>query len=97
MDASDHPTACARCHRRTPAFSLRGQPLCLTHALTFRPMLRRSLLTALVVGVALTLINQGNAILADNPPADLYWKVPLTFAVPFLVATWGALSNSTIR
>lgn len=56
--------------------------------------MRRSLLTALVVGTVLTAINQGNVLLDGRFPASLYWKVPLTYAVPFLVATWGALVNS---
>ena len=60
-------------------------------------MLRRSLLTALVVGTALTAINQGNVILRGDLPASLAWKVPLTYCVPFCVATWGALINSRIQ
>jgi hypothetical protein len=27
----------------------------------------------------------------------LLWKIPLTYLVPFLVATWGALVNSRVR
>jgi len=57
-------------------------------------LLRRSLLTALVVGTVLTAINQGNIIVDGQFPAGLYWKIPLTYSVPFLVATWGALVNS---
>ncbi|MGH2351675.1 MAG: nitrate/nitrite transporter NrtS [Chloroflexota bacterium] len=57
-------------------------------------MLRRSALTALVVGTVLVAINQGPEIAAGYLPAALLWKVPLTYAVPFCVATWGALSNS---
>jgi hypothetical protein len=57
-------------------------------------LLRRSLLTALVVGTILTAINQGNVILDARFPASLYWKIPLTYSVPFCVATWGALINS---
>jgi len=25
------------------------------------------------------------------------WKAPLTYLVPFIVATWGALVNSRVR
>lgn len=57
-------------------------------------MLRRSLLTALVVGSILTSINQGTLVFRGDFPLALAWKVPLTFAVPFCVATWGALTNS---
>ncbi len=59
-----------------------------------RPLLRRSLLTALVVGTILVAINQGTVIAGGKLPPALYWKVPLTYAVPFCVATWGALVNS---
>jgi hypothetical protein len=57
-------------------------------------MLWRSLLTALVVGTVLIAINQGTVLLDGEFPASLYWKIPLTYAVPFCVASWGALVNS---
>ena len=50
----------------------------------------RSLLVALVVGTILNLINQGDALLAGAP---LGWtKILLTFAVPYCVSTYGAVS-----
>lgn len=42
-------------------------------------------------------INQGNLLLAGDVPTTLLWKIPLTYAVPFCVATWGALGNSRHR
>jgi hypothetical protein len=60
-------------------------------------MLRRSFLTALVVGTILTAINQGTVIVTGDLPGNLAWKIPLTYCVPFCVATWGALINSRIR
>jgi hypothetical protein len=60
-------------------------------------MLRRSLLTALVVGTILTAINQGNLILQGAFSSDMMWKIPLTYCVPFCVATWGALINSRVN
>jgi hypothetical protein len=60
-------------------------------------MLRRSFWTCLVVGTILTLINQGTVLLRGQFPPELLWKVPLTYSVPFLVATWGALSNTAMR
>lgn len=57
-------------------------------------MLRRSLVTALVVGTVLVAINQGNILLGGSFPGALLWKIPLTYCVPFCVATWGALINS---
>jgi hypothetical protein len=59
-------------------------------------MLVRSLLTSLVVGTLLVAINQGNVLLAGELPASLAWKIPLTYLVPFCVASWGALVNSRI-
>jgi len=67
---------------------------CFRHALLYPPMLRRSLVVALIVGTILTAINQGNIILGDDFPPSLYWKVPLTYCVPFCVATAGALLNA---
>ena len=67
---------------------------CLRCALRHWPMLRRSLIASAVVGTALTALNQGDAILTGQISAALAWKIPLTYCVPFLVATYGALSNS---
>ncbi len=51
---------------------------------------RRSFVVALVVGTILNLINQGDA-LVNGARLDL-WKLILTYAVPYLVATYGAVS-----
>lgn len=67
---------------------------CATCAIRHAPMLRRSLTVALVVGTILTLLNQGDTILAGNWQNALYWKIPLTYCVPFCVVTYGALANS---
>jgi hypothetical protein len=76
-------------------FALGGVPRCLGCTMRHGPLLRRSALTALVVGTILVLINQGTLLLAGGSlPPELLWKVPLTYAVPFCVATWGALTNS---
>ena len=51
---------------------------------------RRSLIVALVVGSVLNLINRGDALLAGGP---IDWaKIVLTFAVPYCVSTYGAVS-----
>lgn len=50
--------------------------------------LRRSILVALLVGSALNIINQGPELLAGKPP--VIWKLVLTYAVPFLVASYGS-------
>jgi hypothetical protein len=66
---------------------------CIHCALRHRPMLRRSLSVALVVGTVLTILNQGDTLFAGEWNSALYWKIPLTFCVPFLVATFGAMTN----
>jgi hypothetical protein len=51
---------------------------------------RRSFIVALIVGAILNLINQGDALFGDE---QLNWtKLILTFAVPYCVATYGAVS-----
>jgi hypothetical protein len=77
-------------------FRLGDRPLCLFCALRHRPMLRRSFLTAVVVGTVLVAINQGTVIATRDLPGSLAWKIPLTYCVPFCVATWGALISSRI-
>ncbi len=57
-------------------------------------MLRRSAATALVVGTILVAINQGPVLMEGTFGSKLLWQIPLTYAVPFCVATWGALSNT---
>jgi len=51
---------------------------------------------AAIVGTVLLAINQGDVLLSSRWPAALIWRVPLTYVVPFLVATWGALLNSRV-
>jgi hypothetical protein len=70
---------------------------CRRCALRHRPMLKRSLAVAVVVGSLLLIINQGDVLLSAEWPHALLWKIPLTYLVPFLVATWGALVNSRAR
>ena len=50
---------------------------------------RRAVAVALVVGTILNLINQGDALLAGGPLN--WWKIALTFAVPYCVSTHGAV------
>ena len=50
----------------------------------------RSLIVALIVGSVLNLINQGDALLFGG---SIDWtKIALTFAVPYCVSTYGAVS-----
>lgn len=54
------------------------------------PILRRSLIVAGIIGSVLTAINQGDVILSGQSP--VWWKVVLTYCVPFCVASYGAYS-----
>jgi hypothetical protein len=51
---------------------------------------RRSLVIALIVGTILNLINQGDALF-EAGSLNLM-KILLTYAVPYFVATYGAVS-----
>jgi hypothetical protein len=55
----------------------------------------RAFWVAVVVGTALNLINQGDAIAHGHP---LNWaKIVLTYAVPYAVSTHGALTARSSR
>jgi hypothetical protein len=69
---------------------------CLRHAITYPRLRKTAFLTALVVGTILTAINQGTLIGGGHFPAQLWWKVPLTYCVPYLVATFSALRMARV-
>ncbi len=50
----------------------------------------RSFYVALVVGTILNLINQGDALFGAAPVN--WFKIALTYCVPYLVCTYGAVS-----
>lgn len=56
---------------------------------------RRALTVALLVGSVLNLINQGDALFAGRP-LD-WWKIALTFLVPYCVSTHGAVAARLAR
>lgn len=78
-------------------YDVGGGERCLRCAVSYRPLLRRSALTGLVVGSLLVLINQGTELAAGQAPPALLWKIPLTYLVPFCVSAWGALGNGRRR
>jgi hypothetical protein len=87
---------CGRCGRvLRPGYRFHGGTLRdLRCALRYPPLLRRSLVTALIVGSVLTAINQGDHLLAGQFTGAMAWKIPLTYCVPFVVSTNGALGGS---
>ena len=52
------------------------------------PVMRSSLAVCLVVGTILNLINQGDRL--GTPETIEWWKVVLTYCVPFCVSTYGS-------
>lgn len=98
--ASSVASVCGRCGRtlegtayevRSPAGRLLR---CLRCALLYGPLVLRSCLICLLIGTLLTAINQGNLIVQGEFPVALAWKIPLTYAVPYGVATAGAILNA---
>jgi hypothetical protein len=88
---------CARCARNLAgrgSHAAGDARRCLPCYLRFRPMLRTSIVTALLVGTALVAINQGAAIARDGLTGGIAWRAALTYLVPFCVATWGAVAGS---
>ena len=60
-----------------------------------RETIVRSLKVALIVGTALNLINQGDALM-NGEPVNVF-KCLLTYAVPYCVATYGAFAALRAR
>ena len=60
------------------------------------PTLSRSLKIAAIVGSVLVAINQGDIVISGEIPTVLAWKAPLTYATPFFVSLWGAMSNARV-
>ena len=60
-----------------------------------RETIVRSLKVALIVGTALNLINQGDALM-NGEPVNVF-KCLLTYAVPYCVATYGAVAALLAR
>ncbi len=58
-----------------------------------RRNLRRTVRIALVVGVVLTLINQGGVIASGHASILTWVRCALNFVVPFLVSNAGLLSG----
>jgi hypothetical protein len=61
------------------------------------PLLRRAVRIALLVGTCLAIINQGDAVAAAilhgiRPGGAVLWKIPLTYAVPFLVSWYSSIA-----
>ena len=93
--------SCSSCHvdvGAKRAFFVRGRAKlnlkCTKCSLISPELMRRSATVALIVGSALVALNQGDKLAAGSFQWESSWyKIPLTYLVPFCVATYGALSN----
>ena len=95
--APDHPCVFADGRRAAYRFARPSvEEKCLRHALLHRRLVATAAVTALVVGTVLTAINQGNVLLDGRFPAQLLWKIPLTYTVPYCVSVFSALRISRI-
>ena len=92
---------CGRCRRALPrAQGYRlpdGERRCIRCVWRHRLIVRRALITALIVGTVLTIINQGDRLLAGEYSAPMFIKIALTYCVPYCVSTSGAIGMSRIR
>ena len=57
-----------------------------------RDICLRGLKVGAVVGTILVAINHGDLILSGQLDASAAWKIPLTYLVPYCVATYGGVS-----
>ena len=57
-----------------------------------RDIVLRGLKVGALVGTILVAINQGDMILSGQLDASAAWKIPLTYLVPYCVATYGGVS-----
>jgi hypothetical protein len=73
-----------------------GTQLCAQCAMLYRPVLRRSIVMAMVVGSLLTLINQGDVLLHGQVTTFVVLKICLTYVVPFCVSTISALAANHV-
>jgi len=92
---------CAACHKSLSEGVLLAGPhgqdnrwKCTRCALFDRTLVARSFRVALLVGTILVALNQGDQLFQGTFPFESsWWKLPLTYLVPFCVATYGAISN----
>ena len=93
--ASCQGTAPGRCYR----FDTPTGPIvkCTPCALRHRPLVLNGLKTAALVGTVLTAINQGDVLLHGAITGAVLAKIALTYVVPYLVSTSGALAATRVR
>lgn len=68
-----------------------SEPPTLAHLVFGDGTPKKAIGASLVVGTILVSINHGDAILAGESPET--HKIILTYCVPYLVTTWGAITG----
>lgn len=68
-----------------------SRPVEALRVVAYGPHLRRTILTALVVGTVLFAINQLNVVLVGHATSVVWLKSGLTYCVPFVVSNIGIL------
>lgn len=62
--------------------------------LAFRSdIVARGIKVGVLVGSILTLINYGDVLLAGEFYPAMWWKIPLTYVVPYCVATYASVAS----
>ena len=56
---------------------------------------QKAVMTALVVGTILAIINHGDFILKGE--SINFFKIMLTYCVPYCVTTWGAIHGKRVK
>ncbi len=59
-----------------------------------RNVILRGVKVGAVVGTILVAINQGDQILPGGLPPEAFWKIPLTYLVPFCVSIYVGASSA---
>ncbi|MFL2582976.1 MAG: nitrate/nitrite transporter NrtS [Gammaproteobacteria bacterium] len=68
----------------------------LKHALNPK-IVQRSVKTSLIVGTVLILINYGSSLTEWATFTSSWWKIGLTYWVPYLVSTYSAVGSLVDR
>lgn len=56
-----------------------------------RDVVRRGLKVGGVVGSVLVAINQGDLLIGGVVTAEMLWKIPMTYCVPYCVSTYASV------
>ncbi|MGB5245672.1 MAG: nitrate/nitrite transporter NrtS [Woeseia sp.] len=54
-------------------------------------VVRRSTKVSMLVGTVLVAINQGDLLLSGVMNTELFWKIPMTYCVPYAVSTYASV------